>query len=128
VVDGQPEPGRRAHRVAEDVGLLDPDRLHERRDVAREVRVGDRPVDIRGATVALELQRVDAVRLGQPPDDLAQAGDIHVFAMQHYHRIAAAGDLMVHPHAVDLDPIAFGRLLGESGAGCDERCRGQCNA
>ena len=46
-------------------------------------------------------------------------------AVQHDHRIACAGDLVIHLHAVDFDAVAFGRLLGERSAGCEERCRGQ---
>ena len=123
MIDGQSQCGDCPHGIAEDVGLLDPGRLHERGHIACKIGIGDRAVDIRGAAVPLKLQRVDPVGFGQPSDDLAQHGDGHVGAVQHDQRIAFAGYFIVHLHAVDLDAAAFGRLLSERGAAREE-CRG----
>ena len=68
--------------------------------------IGDRPVDVGRAAVALELERVDLVRLGELRDDRAHRRDVHVGAVQHDQRIARAGDLVIHLHAVDLDAVA----------------------
>ena len=106
MADGELQPGDRAHRVAEHVGLLEPDRVHEGRHVVREVRIGDRPVDVGGAAVALELERIDLVGLGELRDDRAHGRDVHVGAVQHDQRIALAGHLVIHLHAVDLDAVA----------------------
>ena len=113
MADGELQPGGRAHRVAEHVGLLEADRVHEGGHVVGEVRIGDRPVDVGGAAVALELERIDLVGLGELRDDLAHRRDVHVGAVQHDQRIALAGDLVIHLHAVDLDALADRLGLGE---------------
>ena len=90
MADGELQPGHRAHRVAEHVGLLEPDRVHEGRHVVGEVRIGDGPVDVGGAAVALQLERIDLVRLGELRNDRAHRRDVHVGAVQHDQRIALA--------------------------------------
>ena len=88
--------------------------------------IGDRPVDVGGAAVALELERIDLVGLGELRDDRAHGRDVHVGAVQHDQRLALAGHLVVHLHAVDLDALTrrFGpdrggplEQAGEQGGG-----------
>ena len=83
--------------------------------------IGDGPVDVGGAAVALQLDRIDLVGLGELGDDRAHGRDVHVGAVQHDQRVAGAGNFVIHLHAVDLDAGAhglcrgrgFGRGLGE---------------
>jgi hypothetical protein len=77
--------------------------------------------------VALEFQGVDLVGLGELGDDRAHGRDVHVGAVQHDQRIALAGDLVVHLHAVDRDAAAHRLRLNQRAAG-DEQNGGNQNA
>ncbi len=123
IVDCEPQAGGSAHRVAEHIGLLEPDFVHEGSNVAGEVGIGDRPVDVVGAAVPLELEGVDLVGLGEPGDDLAHGVDVHVRAVQHDQWIAFARDLVVHPHAVHLGIVTHGFGLGKGGGGAGKNAR-----
>ena len=122
MADGELQPGGGAHRIAEHVGLLEAHRVHERRHVVRQVGIGDGPVDVGGAAVALELERIDLVGLGELRDDRAHGRDVHVGAVQHDQRIALAGHLVIHLHAVDLDAVARRLGLGKARAGEQQGC------
>ena len=58
-----------AERVADDVGLLEPEVVDERRDVVGHEPDVDRPIDVGGPAVALEVDRDDLVVLRQGRED-----------------------------------------------------------
>ena len=55
VLDRDPPCDLAAERVAHDVGLLEPELLEQAGDVVGQVLGAQRPVDVRGAAVALEV-------------------------------------------------------------------------
>ena len=90
-----------SHTVAENVGALAPEVLEQRRDVVRQLLVGQRPIDVGRAPVALELDRNDLPRSRQNRDQLPEVAlDRSVGSVQQHQRLAAAVDLVVHPEAV----------------------------
>ena len=122
VADGELKARFGAHRITEDVGLGETDGVHEGSDVVGEVGVGDGPVDVVGAAVALEFERVDAVRRGELRNDRAHGRDVHVGAVQHDQRVALAGHLVVHLHAANGDALARRFVLAEDGSGDQQGC------
>jgi hypothetical protein len=120
VADGELQSGDGAHRIPEHVGLLEAHRVHEGRHVVRQVGIGDGPFDVGSAAVALKFEGADPVGGGEPGDDGAHGGDVHVGTVQHDQRFAGTGHLVVHLHAVNFDAVAFGGSLcrGRGPAAC----------
>ena len=58
-----------AERVADDIRLLQPEVVDEGRDVVGHEPDVDRPIDVGGAAVPLEIDRDDPVALGQGGED-----------------------------------------------------------
>jgi len=125
--NGELQPRHRAHRVPEDIGLLQSHRVHERRDVIRQILVGDGSVDVGGPAVPLQLERVDPMRLGELRNDLAHHGNVHIGAVQHDQRLTRTGHLVIHLHAVHLDPTT-GRLGSGHRTGDEHGCSDECGA
>ena len=95
-----------AERVADDVRLLEPEVVDEGRDVVGHEPDVDRPIDVRGAAVPLEVDRDDLVALGQRgeyrPEHLAR----HEPAVEQDHRSPGPVGLVVEVDAVDLGVLA----------------------
>ena len=102
-----------AERVADEVGLLEPEVVDEGRDVVGHEPDVDRPIDVGGAAVPLEVDRDDLVALGQRredrPEHLARAEP----AVEQDQRPPGPVGLVVEVDAVDLGvsagPVRIGR-------------------
>ena len=64
-LDGRPERDPAAERVADDVGLVEPEVIDERRDVVRHEPRVDGSVDVGRPAVALEVGDDDPVVLAR---------------------------------------------------------------
>jgi hypothetical protein len=128
VTDRELETRDGAHRVAEHIGRVEPDGVHERCDIIGQILIPDGPIDVGGAAVSLEFERIHAMRFREHGNDLAHRRNVHVRAMQHDERVAGAGHLVVHLHAIDLH--ARPRLLRsrERGNGKEQRGGDGCCA
>ena len=101
-----------AERIADDVGLLQPEVVDERRDVVGHQLDVDRPVDVRRAPVPLEVDGDDLMALRQRgerrPEHLAGSEP----TVQQDHGSPRSVGLVVEVDAVDLGVLADALRLG----------------
>ena len=104
--DGGEERDAATERVAHDVGLLEPEVVDERGDVVGHELDVDRPIDVGGPAVALEIGDDDLVarREGrqQRPEHLARPEP----AVEEDERPPGAVGLVVEVDAVDVGVLA----------------------
>src|SRR5258706_11057 len=93
-------------RKAHDVGVLEAEVLDEYGDIVGHRLEAQRPVDVGGAPVALQVDGDDLPPSGKNGQDRVEHGHADHAAMEQYHRIAVAPDLVVELEAVD------GRVTG----------------
>ena len=67
MLDGHQQGDTASHAVADDVGLLDAEVLHQRSDVIRYLLVLQGAVNFGGAAIALQIDTDDSPTLGQLP-------------------------------------------------------------
>jgi len=65
MLDGGAQGDARSQRVTHDVGLLDPEVLHQRGDIAGQGLVSHGAVDIGGAPVGLQIHPNHAPGIGE---------------------------------------------------------------
>src|SRR2546421_4666555 len=97
-------------RVAPHVGLVEPEMVDERRDVVGHEAHLDGPVDVRGAPVALQVDRDDLVARGELRHHLGEHLARPEPAVQGNDRATGAMDFVVEVDAVDVCVIAGVRL------------------
>ena len=95
-----------AERVADDVRLLQPEVVDEGRDVVGHEPDVDRPIDVGGAPVPLEVDRDDLVALRQRGEDRPEHLARHEPAVQQDQRPPGPVGLVVEVDAVDLGVLA----------------------
>ena len=102
MLDGQVEGDGATHAEPKDVGLRDVQVPEQAHHIGGQVGAGERPVDIPGPSVALEVSRDDLARRRQAGEQLAELQvDVEQPAVQQQQRDAArAVDLVVHLQAV----------------------------
>jgi hypothetical protein len=102
MVDGQVERCRASDAEPEDVGLRDLEVLEQSDDVGGEVLAPERPVDVVGPPVALEVGGDHPAGRGEPGEQLAELQiDVEQAAVQQEQRCAPRPvDLVVHLQAV----------------------------
>ncbi len=112
ILHGSEQRHAAAERVADDVWLVEPEVVDEGRDVVGHQPDVDRPIDVRRAAVALEVDHDDLVALRQRgeyrPEHLAR----HESAVQQDHRSPGPVGLVVEVDAVDLGVLADALRLG----------------
>ena len=111
-LDGRPERDAATERVADDVGLLEPELGDQGGDVVGHEPDVDRTVDVGRPAVRLEIGQDDLVALGESrqgrPEHLTRAES----AVEQDERAARAVDLVV-----EVDPVDVGVLAGARGLG-----------
>src|ERR671913_1578258 len=98
MLDGEVEGDGATHAVPEDVGLRDVQVPEQAHHIGRQVGTGERPVDVTGPSVPLEVGGDDLARRREAGDQLAELQvDVEQPTMQQQQRYAArAVDLVVH--------------------------------
>jgi len=82
VTDRQLQAGGAAHAVADNVGVVDLKVTDQGRRVVGHLLVRERPIDVGGMPMSLQLDRDHPPGLGQPGQDRAHHVDRHVRAVQ----------------------------------------------
>ena len=95
-----------AERIADDVRLLQPEVVDERRDVVCHQLHVDRPVDVRRAPVPLEVDDDDLVALRQRGEDRPEHLAGSEPTVQQDHGSPCPVGLVVEVDAVDLGVLA----------------------
>ena len=99
-----------AEGVADDVWLLEPEVVDEGHDVVGHESDVDRPIDVRGAPMSLEVDRDHLVPFRQRWEHRPEHLTRHEPAVQQDHRSARPVRLVVEADAVDVGVLA--RLYG----------------
>ena len=102
-----------AERVADEVRLLEPEVVDQGRDVVGHEPDVDRPIDVCGAAVPLEVDRDDLVALGQHREDRPEHLTRAEPPVEQDQRPPDTVGLVVKVDAVDLGvsvgPVLIGR-------------------
>ena len=98
--DGRAQRDAAAHRVTHYIGLFDPEMLHQRGNIVRHGFEAERPVDIGGVSVALQIHGDHAAASREQRQILAEHLTGPQRAMDQDQRFSLAVEFVIEIEAV----------------------------